>query len=355
MKNQSLIFTNETASALNNAIESISPANICVLVDENTARFVWPVVKEETANLANATLITIPSGDANKNLDSAVQIWDGLQTANATRHSLLICLGGGVITDIGGFTASTFKRGIKFINMPTTLLSAVDAAVGGKTGINFNGYKNEIGVFSPADSVIISTRFFTTLPDSELLSGYAEMIKHSLIDKAETFYDLMQQSPVELKPESLLSLLQQSVEIKRRIVEEDPYERGIRRALNLGHTAGHALESLAMKKGKPIPHGYAVAWGCIIELVLSHLQCGFPSDTLRFAASYIANHYGTPEITCNDYPDLLQYMRHDKKNASANEINFTLLSDIGQINIDRTASDDEIKTAIDIFRDLIGL
>lgn len=355
MKKQPVIFTNDTATALNMAIKELSPANISVLTDENTARLVWPSVKAETESLANTTLITIPAGDTNKNIESATHIWNSLQAANATRHSLLICLGGGVVTDIGGFAASTFKRGIRFINMPTTLLSAVDAAVGGKTGINFNGYKNEIGVFSPADYVIISTRFFSTLPASELLSGYAEMIKHGLIDSSVTFHTLLQQSPASIEPDTMLDILQQSVEIKRRIVTEDPYEHGIRRALNLGHTAGHALESLAMEKGKPVPHGYAVAWGCIIELVLSHMQCGFPTEELRSTANYIAEHYGMPEITCSDYPALLQYMRHDKKNTSAGKINFTLLSDIGRINIDRTATDDEIKTAMDIFRDLIGL
>lgn len=355
MKKQTVVFTNNTADALNSAIKELSPANICVLTDENTARLVWPVVSKETESLADATLITIPTGDTNKNLDSATHIWNSLQKANATRHTLMICLGGGVITDIGGFTASTFKRGIRFINVPTTLLSAVDAAVGGKTGINYNGYKNEIGVFSAADYVIVSSRFFNTLPPAELLSGYAEMIKHGLIDSTKTLDSLLRQSPTELEPELMLDILQQSVEIKRRIVEEDPYEHGIRRALNLGHTAGHALESLAMEKGSPVPHGYAVAWGCVIELVLSHMQCGFPSGRLREIAGYIAANYGAPDISCNDYPVLLQYMRHDKKNTTAGKINFTLLSDTGRINIDRTATDDEIKTAMDIFRDTAGI
>lgn len=355
MKQQSIIFTNDTAAALNRAVESAKPSSIFVLTDENTARCVWPDVKAETDSLANATLITIPAGDINKNLDSAVLIWNALQNGGATRHSLTVCLGGGVITDIGGFAASTFKRGIKFINMPTTLLSAVDAAVGGKTGINFNGYKNEIGVFSPADYVIISTRFFSTLPESELLSGYAEMLKHGLIDRESTFSALIDRNPGQLNPDRMLALLEESVEVKRRIVTEDPYERGIRRALNLGHTAGHALESLAMHRGKPVAHGYAVAWGCVIELILSHMQCGFSSDKLRTTARFVLDNYGAPDITCNDYPALLDYMRHDKKNISAGEINFTLLSDTGLINIDRTASDDDIKTALDIFRDLMNI
>lgn len=355
MKQQSIIFTNDTAEALNRAVEELKPSGLFVLTDENTARMVWSVVKSETAGLADATPITIPAGDTNKNLDSAVHIWNQLQAGGATRHSAMLCLGGGVITDIGGFAASTFKRGIRFINMPTTLLSAVDAAIGGKTGINFNDLKNEIGVFSPADHVIISTRFFRTLPDRELLSGYAEMLKHGLIDSTSAFNALLNQNPGSLSQNDMLHLLQKSVEVKRRIVTEDPCEHGIRRALNLGHTAGHALESLAMHRHKPIPHGYAVAWGCVIELVLSHMQCGFPTDTLRKAAHYIAQNYGAPDITCNDYQALLDYMRHDKKNKSSEHINFTLLSEVGKIHIDRTATDDEIKTAFDIFRDLMGI
>lgn len=355
MKQQSIIFTNDTAGALNRAVEELKPSGLFVLTDENTARLVWPTVQAETSSLAGAVLITIPAGDTHKNLDSAVSIWNQLQHGGATRHSAMICLGGGVITDIGGFAASTFKRGIRFINIPTTLLSAVDAAIGGKTGINFNDLKNEIGVFSPADYVIISTRFFSTLPDSELLSGYAEMLKHGLIDSKSSFNALIAQRPGNLNQDSMLSLLQDSVEVKRRIVTEDPCEHGIRRALNLGHTAGHALESLAMHRHKPIPHGYAVAWGCVIELILSHMQCEFPTTTLRDAANYITQNYGVPDITCNDYQALLDYMRHDKKNKSSEHINFTLLSEVGKIHIDCTATDDEIKTAFDIFRDLMGI
>ncbi|MCM1021248.1 MAG: 3-dehydroquinate synthase [Muribaculum sp.] len=355
MKQQSILFTNNTADALSNAISVLSPTNIFVLTDENTLKYVWPVIQSEDSRFANLQPITIPAGDINKNLESTSNVWNELQKGGATRHSALICLGGGVITDLGGFAASTFKRGIKFINMPTTLLSAVDAAVGGKTGINFNGYKNEIGVFSPADYVIISTRFFSTLPQSELLSGYAEMLKHGLIDSAESFNALLNSNPCSLSTDEMLQLLETSVNVKRRIVADDPYEHGIRRALNLGHTAGHALESLAMKNGRPVPHGYAVAWGCVIELILSHMQCGFPTTTLRHTAKYISDNYGAPSITCTDYPVLIEYMRHDKKNTSPQEINFTLLSDIGKINIDCRAKADEIKTALDIFRDLLGI
>ena len=354
MKQQNILFTNDTAQAVDSAICELNPNSLFVLTDQNTATHVWPLVKVESKLLSDARLITISAGDSNKNLDSAAHIWKSLIKGNATRNSAMICLGGGMITDIGGFTASTFKRGIKFINMPTTLLSAVDAAVGGKTGINFNGLKNEVGVFSPASHVIISTRFFSTLPHSELLSGYAEMLKHGLIDAPGTFHKLLDNDPGETDRSLMLELLKASVEVKRRIVATDPYEKGIRRALNLGHTAGHALESMAMKKGAPVPHGYAVAWGCIIELILSHTHCGFPSAELRNAARYIFRHYGVPEISCSDYPEILEFMHHDKKNISSDSINFTMLSNIGQVKIDCTASEPEIKTALDIFRDLAG-
>ena len=230
---------------------------------------------------------------------------------------MVINVGGGVVTDMGGFAAATFKRGIRFINVPTTLLGAVDAAVGGKTGINFNGYKNEVGAFAEAYAVIVSTCYFGTLPADELLSGYAEMLKHGLISNREVYdrllaYDITDQSQLP----ALLPLLRESIEVKRAIVREDPTERGIRRALNLGHTAGHSFESAAMESGRPVPHGYAVAWGLVVELILSHLRLGFPSDELHRFAAYIHRHYGARSIDCTANPTLLRFMHHQKKNRS---------------------------------------
>lgn len=354
MKHQDIIFTNSVAERLSSIIESMNCSGTFILVDENTDNHVLSKIVGKFPAIDNAAVIKVKPGDVNKNLDSLVHIWNELQRAGANRRSLMVNLGGGMVTDMGGFAAATFKRGIHFINVPTTLLSAVDAAVGGKTGINFNGLKNEIGSFREADAVIISTCFLDTLPVEEIRSGYAEMLKHGLIDSAEAYHRLLECDVTSIDSERMLALLEESVSVKRRIVEEDPTEKGIRRALNLGHTAGHAFESLAMRRGNPVPHGYAVAWGCVVELVLSHLAMGFPSSELKRFADYVYNNYGIFPITCDDYPALLELMHHDKKNTSG-DINFTLLSEIGRVHIDSICSEDDIKTALDIFRDLMHI
>lgn len=353
-ESQKVIFTNDVARALEGFIDEFRPYNTVILVDSNTRDAVLPRLTARSELLKSLPVIVTPAGDINKNIEALTAIWTGLQECGANRHSMLINLGGGMVTDMGGFAAATFKRGIKFINVPTTLLSSVDAAVGGKTGINFNGLKNEVGAFAPAQAVLISTAFLSTLPASEILSGYAEMLKHGLIDTSEHYARLIDFEPVEGSAEHLLSLLEQSVKVKERIVLEDPFEHGIRRALNLGHTVGHAFESLAMRRGCPVPHGYAVAWGCIVELVLSHMQLGFPSSVLHGFAEYVGSHYGTFPITCDDYPELLELMHHDKKNTGG-DINFTLLKNIGEIFIDRTCDEATIASALDIFRDLLHI
>lgn len=353
---QKIIYTNLVIEAIDDLVASLNAPNVFLLVDVNTAQFVLPILKQ-SETVQNAHIITVPSGDVNKTINALQQIWKELSNNGASRKSVIINVGGGVISDIGGFAAATFKRGIRFINLPTTLLGAVDAAVGGKTGINFNGLKNEIGAFAEAEAVIISTLFFNTLPEQQLLSGYAEMLKHGLLDDKQTFADLMKyditQQPVA--PDALLHLIEKSVQVKQNIVSSDPFETGYRKALNLGHTIGHAFESFAMNDRKsPIPHGYAVAWGLVVELVLSHMKLNFPAETLHQFAQYVKNHYGYFDITCKDYPKLLELMGHDKKNATADAINFTLLSDIGDIHINQTCTPDEIKSALDIYRDLIA-
>lgn len=355
MQHQDLLFTNDIENAIDAIVSQLAPNKTFVLVDTNTHRLVLPRLVNASEALKNAEVITIDAGDTHKNLDSLAHIWTMLGQCGGTRKSLIINLGGGVVTDIGAFAGATFKRGIKILNCPTTLLSAVDAAVGGKTGINFNGLKNEIGAFREAEAVIISTRLFDTLPKEELLSGYAEMLKHGLISDKNIYNALLGFDISGYDNETLLELLRQSVNVKRRIVEEDPTEKGIRRALNLGHTAGHAFESLALHRNRPIPHGYAVAWGLVVELVLSHLQLQFPSTELQRLATYIRDNYGITDITCEDYPALLEYMRHDKKNDSTSSINFTLLHDVGNLKIDCIATEEEIKSALDIFRDLMGI
>lgn len=347
---QSLLFTNTPAEALRERIAAMAPDRVFILADTNTR-----AIADSLG--ADAPVIEIPAGDANKNLHTLSAVWEALTLGGATRRSLLVNVGGGMVTDLGGFAAATFKRGIRFINVPTTLLGAVDAAVGGKTGINFLDYKNEIGAFCEADTVIISTCFFHTLPQAELRSGFAEMLKHGLISSAGTYERLLGfdiDAPADA--DRLLELLEENVQVKRDIVARDPREQGLRKALNLGHTAGHAFESLALERESPVAHGYAVAHGLLVEMILSHMQEGFPSAELHRYASLLRRAYApAPAIGCRDYDRLIELMGHDKKNTEAGRINFTLLKVPGEPVTDRTATADAIRTALDLYRDLLGI
>ena len=345
---QTIIFTNEIREAVIKLIDRIKPASVHIITDTNVGRKVLPSLQLDYPT------IVVDAGDESKNLESLSSIWRNLIEQGATRKSLVINIGGGVVTDMGGFAAATFKRGVRFINVPTTLLSAVDAAVGGKTGINFNGLKNEIGAFAKADAVIISTIMFATLPPEEMLSGYAEMLKHGLLSSESDYRELLGFDILNVNLAHLLPLLGKSVKVKEKIVTEDPFEKGIRRALNLGHTAGHAFESLAMRKKRPIPHGYAVAFGILLEMIISHSLENFPSEEIYRYATYLKdNGYGSPEIDCKDYDEIIELMHHDKKNDTQGSINFTLLSAPGTPLIDRTASETEILASLDIFRDIM--
>lgn len=345
---QKVIISEELQSALSEAIAECEHDKLFVLADETTHKLCMPVI-EGFGCMRGAQQIVIKATDTNKTLESIAHVWTELGRMGGTRHSLLINIGGGMVTDLGGFAASTFKRGINYINIPTTLLSMVDASVGGKTGINFNGLKNEIGVFNNASSVIIDTEFLKTMDAENMCSGYAEMIKHGLINTEDMWAELMSFDIEHPDLKQLQRMVADSVKVKERIVEIDPTERGIRKALNLGHTVGHAFESFALQH-KPILHGYAVAYGLIGELYLSATKAGFPTDKLHQTVSFINEHYGKLQITCDDYPQLLELMTHDKKNV-AGTINFTLLGGIGDIKIDQTATKEEIYEALDFYRE----
>lgn len=349
---QNLVFTNAVAQAIDTILDSKPYNRLAVVADENTARIVLPQV--DSRHLAEAHVITIGAGDSCKNLNTLTRVWEGLEQAGATRRSAVVNLGGGVVTDLGGFAAATFKRGIDFINVPTTLLSAVDAAVGGKTGINFGGLKNEIGCFKEATDVVISTCFFSSLPLHELKSGYAEMLKHGMLSSHSEFVKLTGYDFQHADAEQLLQLLRTSVLVKERIVKEDPHEKGIRRALNLGHTVGHAFESKALHDGNPIAHGYAVAWGLVAEMVLSHTILKFPLHDLHTLADFVLANYGAYPITCDHYDELLHLMHHDKKSQSG-EINCTLLAACGDVRTGCVISDDDMRIALDLYRDLMHI
>ena len=391
---QQIIISNDIEHDLATAVAESEHDRVFVLTDDTTHECCLPKVAALLAQY-DAVPITIAHGDQHKTLAALGDVWTALQQGGATRHSLLINLGGGMITDLGGFAAATFKRGISFINIPTTLLAMVDAAVGGKTGINFGGLKNEIGAFADARFVIINTCFLDTLDAENLCSGYAEMLKHALISDERMWaehvnFDLMQPDLAELQ-----HMVAESIAVKERIVAEDPHEHGIRKALNFGHTIGHALEEFALQQAggavvsarllplarartaptkqltpggavvsarllplarartapkNTLLHGYAVAFGLIGELYMSARKAGFPTERLHQTTRFIRENYAQTEFTCNDYPTLLNLMRHDKKNTSG-VINFTLLHNIGDIRINQTATDEEIREALDFIRE----
>ena len=346
MDRQKVVISKDLRKALSEAIAECRHDKLFVLVDETTEQLCLPVIAGFSC-MQEAQRIVIGATDTHKTLDTLSHVWAELQRMGATRHSLLINLGGGMVTDLGGFAASTFKRGLEYINIPTTLLSMVDASVGGKTGINFGGLKNEIGVFNNANCVILDTIFLRTMDAENLLSGYAEMLKHGLISNEQTWAELLSMDLNDL--DKLGDLVEKSVAVKQRIVTEDPTEHGIRKALNLGHTVGHAFESLALER-KPILHGYAVAYGLVVELYLCCVKTGFPQDKMRQTVGFIKENYGKMPITCDDYPKLIELMHHDKKNVGT-DINFTLLGGIGDIRINQTATEEEIKEALDFYQE----
>ena len=363
MEEQKVIISENLAQSLPAAMAECPHDRLFVLCDETTRQLCLPIVEAIlSAQQAEFTPITIGATDTNKTLESLAHVWSALQQGGATRHSLLLNVGGGMVTDLGGFAASTFKRGIHYINIPTTLLSMVDASVGGKTGINFGGLKNEVGVFRNADCVILDTVFLRTMDRANILSGYAEMLKHGLISNETMWAELVNydisryevrgarcENNTRCEARPLQSMLADSVAVKQRIVLADPTEQGLRKALNLGHTAGHAFESFAMRR-QPVLHGYAVAWGLIVELYLSVVKTGFPTDRMRQTVNFIRENYGQLAITCRDYPELLELMHHDKKNTG-DTINFTLLGGIGDLRINQTATEEEIKEALDFYRE----
>jgi len=353
-----VILSSHLATTLTEAIAQIQHDRLFLLMDTCTNQLCRPLVADLPC-MAGAQDIVIGNTDANKTLDSLSHVWTALQHGGATRHSLLVNLGGGMVTDLGGFAASTFKRGIAFINIPTTLLSMVDASVGGKTGINFGGLKNEIGVFSDANAVIIDPQFLRTLDPSNLLSGYAEMLKHGLISTTEHLHQLLS-FPIDTPDLTLLGqLVRESVAVKEHIVEQDPHEHGLRKALNLGHTFGHAFESFSFSHTQtstgesiqPLLHGYAVALGLVCELWLSSVKCGFPTDAMHQVVHFVRDHYGRPPYGCKDYDTLINLMHHDKKNTAGQGINFTLLGSVGDIRINQTTTNELIEEALDFLRD----
>lgn len=286
-----------------------------------------------------ADQLVLPAGEQHKTLASVQRIWDWLLAQHATRASLLINLGGGVICDLGGFAAATYMRGIDYVNVPTTLLAMVDAASGGKTGFDYGTplVKNAIGVFAHPVQTIIEPRLLATLPPEQILSGYAEMIKHALLQSPEAFGELLDCDLREVTSPAFGERICRSADFKASIVAQDPNDHGIRQALNFGHTIGHAIEALLLQKPtangqQPMakPHGYCIMYGLVAEAYLSHMICGLPAETVSTLSRFMLENYGAAPVTCSDYESLLALMQHDKKNREQGTITCTLLRSIGQ-------------------------
>lgn len=325
------------------------PKGKVFLATEETVDQLWASKIQSFLEDNEIRKVVIPAGENNKKIESVGKIWEFLSKNGGDRKSLLINIGGGMLTDLAGFAASTFKRGIDFLNIPTTLLSQVDASVGGKTGINFSGLKNEIGTFKEPVAVIINTDFLQSIDRENLISGFAEMVKHGLIHDLAHLEELKTVDFDNIDYNELEQYIRHSVNVKEYFVANDLKENNIRKALNFGHTVGHAFESFALEEKRPILHGYAVAYGMIAELYLSEKMCGFPSNDLKKLNNWLLNIYGKFEVTESDFERLYQLMTHDKKNDSG-RINFTLLPEIGQIEINQNCGKELIFEALKYFK-----
>lgn len=342
-----VIYSCDVVKDLDELVGSLVCDRVFLLMDETTASLCKPLL-EGSQILAKAQSIVIKPTDKHKTIETLSDVWKALVQGGASRKSVLINLGGGMVTDLGGFAAATFKRGIRYVNIPTTLLSMVDAAVGGKTAINFMGLKNEIGSFYESQAVIISTDFLKTLDAENVRSGYAEMLKHALLSNEKMWHRHLAFDLDHPDFSLLQEMVKESIHVKSAIVQEDPHEKGLRKALNLGHTVGHAFESFAMQRNTPLLHGYAVAFGLVCELYLSCNLRGFPENEMRSAWNYVRSNYGTFAFDCKDYEALIALMQHDKKNQGG-EINFTLLDQVGQLHLDSHATREQIKEMFDFF------
>lgn len=317
---------------------------IFILLDENTEAKCWSLLKS-FRDIPESQIMVIRSGEENKNLKQVEDVWNFLGEQMADRNSILINIGGGMLTDLGGFAAATFKRGIRFINIPTTLLAMVDASVGGKTGVNFRGLKNEVGVISQAQHVFLHLPFLRTINDQNYKSGFSEMLKAGLIADKE-LWSLLKDFDLEEKSEKVMTpILWRSVMIKKVIITEDPNETGNRKSLNFGHTIGHALESHSLHEKKSLLHGYAVAYGMVVEASLSLRFSSLTSSEVEEIKTTIESIYGDSTIEITDSEKLIEYMRFDKKNEH-NQINFTLLEKIGSFNVNNFIAEDHISEAL---------
>lgn len=340
-----IVFGEEGIKALDGYLEknASSISKVIILGDTNSFEHCLMPFIERLEHLSEYEMIEIDPGEENKNIATCTQLWETLAEIGADRRSLLINIGGGVVCDMGGYVASCYMRGIRFVNVPTTLLSQVDASVGGKTGVDLGKLKNIVGLFTLPEMVVVSSLFLSSLPQREILSGFAEMIKHGLIMSEKHWKELSSQADFSL--EKLEKLVYDSVKIKYEVVLEDPREKGIRKALNFGHTIGHAIEGHLMDSENAISHGHAVAVGMVAEVWLSVKECALDEHFASAFKEYIKGMYPSVNICEKDLPSIMALMAHDKKNTERG-INFSLLKNVGEVSIDHYINEQEIKEAI---------
>ena len=343
-------FNEDAYLKLNAYLASNITSKIFILVDENTNQYCLPTLLETLETTSEIEIIEIESGEENKNLDTCTGVWHALTELGADRKSLLINLGGGVITDLGGFVASCFKRGIKFINIPTTLLSMVDASVGGKTGVDLGALKNQIGLFSDPEMVLIDPSYLETVTEREIRSGLAEIIKYGLTYDVKLWNEIKEFKEISIN--NITPLIHRSIEIKNEVVTEDPKEHGLRKILNFGHTLGHAIESyfLESEDKEKLTHGEAIAIGMITEAYLSEKLLNFPAANLATIKNKLLEIYGITTIEPADYAAIIELLIHDKKNVSG-QINFVLLSDFEKFKFDCNVETSLLIEALDFYRE----
>ena len=345
-KNYKVYFGSDVLSHLAQTLIERSYSQVFVLVDENTEKYCLPILKPY---LEKFTLIKMKSGEQNKNLEQASIIWNTLQQNLANRNSVLLNCGGGTLSDLGGFCASTYKRGLDFINIPTTLLAMVDASIGGKQGIDLNRYKNLVGVFKHPAQIFIYPQFIETLSNEDKRNGLAELLKHALIDDDELFDKLVKTPQIDYL--HIEKFIEKSTKIKIKIVNKDPYETGLRKVLNFGHTIGHAIETYSLiNDEKPLKHGEAIAIGIICEAYLSNKLLKLTSKELDSIINFIVYNFEKYSKKWV-YDDLITNMHHDKKNNS-NLINFTLLKKLGKAQIDCNCSTELIIESLQFYESL---
>ncbi len=341
------IFFDNSLFEFNDFVERGNYSSVFILVDENTKQHCLPFLDK---NLSTSfAVIEIESGEKNKSLRTCERVWNALLENHADRNSLMVNLGGGVIGDMGGFCAATYKRGFDFVQIPTTLLSQVDASVGGKLGIDFNGYKNNIGMFKNPKAVFVNTQFLKTLPTNELRSGFAELIKHELISQNGQWPAF--QKIKEVTVESVAPFIEDSIALKNEVVISDPMEKGLRKILNFGHTIGHALETYHLNSEKHLLHGEAIAIGMICECYLSNKLTGLSDDGLKDISNYLTTIFGHHQNLMVDTDQLIKIMQQDKKNKGK-IINFTLLKNIGQPILNQETTHKLILESLDYYNSL---